>query len=123
MGAPLVLIRHIWPENGPKGPFSAKCVRFLFLHCRRPADGLKSVPIESNFEFLAILDLPLGPRGPLLQYLGDLRLRREFFFLPALLNISPKKKSLNLTPVGFQISLKLTPARFENGPNLTSVKF
>ena len=25
--------------------------------------------------------------------------------------------------MGFQISLKLTPARFENGPNLTSVKF
>ena len=35
-------------------------------------------------------------------------LRREFFF-SALLNISPKKKSMNLTPVGFQISLKLTP--------------
>ena len=31
MGAPLVLIRQIWPEKGPKGPFSAKFVRFSLL--------------------------------------------------------------------------------------------
>ena len=49
-------------------------------------------------------------------------LRREKK-IPALLNISPQKISPNLTSVGFQFSLKLTPARFENGPNLTFVKY
>ena len=38
-------------QNGPK------CT----VHCY----------MGSNFEFLAILDLPLGVKGPLLQYLGD----------------------------------------------------
>ena len=71
------------------------------------------------------------PSGPLLHALGSLKglgrakkgSQASGGGVPALLNINPKKKSPNLTPVGFQISLKLTPARFENGANLTPVKF
>ena len=50
-------------------------------------------------------------------------LRRRGFFFSSPPQHKPPKKSLNLTPVGFQISLKLTPAKFENGPNLTPVTF
>ena len=35
-------------------------------------NALKTAPWGPNFEVLAILDLPLGPRGPLLQYFYDL---------------------------------------------------
>ena len=85
------------PKKGPKGPKRAQRGKNCPKYCQnRTKTGQES----QNF---------------------DIR-RQEFFMLP-LLNKVPQKKSPNLAPVGFQFSLKLMHARFENGPKLTSVKF
>ena len=50
MGAPLVLIRQIWPEKGPKGPFSAEFVRFSLLTLpQKGQNRSQSVPVESKW--------------------------------------------------------------------------